>query len=114
MTPDELRALADALEPMSSAPRFEGMNVLAFCKWLRAQADAQPVAWQYRWKGSRALHYTLFDPAERDTQEIIDVQPLYFAPAAPQADAQPVAWRCEVRGDGTDPALDDLQAKERA
>ena len=30
------------------------------------------------------------------------------------ADAQPVAWRCEVRGDGTDPALDDLQAKERA
>lgn len=43
MTPDELRALADALEPMSGAPRFEGMNVLAFCKWLRACADAQPV-----------------------------------------------------------------------
>lgn len=51
MTPDELRALADALEPMSSAPRFEGMNVLAFCKWLRAQADAQgapavPAGWR--------------------------------------------------------------------
>ena len=64
---DELRALADALEPMSKAPRFEDFDVPAFCAWARAQADAKPVA-----------------------------------------------WRCEVRGDGTDPALDDLQAKERA
>lgn len=45
MTPDELRALADALEPMARAPRFEDFDVPAFCAWVRAQADAQPVAW---------------------------------------------------------------------
>lgn len=45
MTNDELRALADALEPMAKAPRFEDMDVPAFCRWLRACADAQPVAW---------------------------------------------------------------------
>lgn len=45
MTNDELRALADALEPMAKAPRFEDMNVPAFCRWLRACADAKPVAW---------------------------------------------------------------------
>lgn len=43
MTPDELRALADALEPMAKAPRFEDFDVPAFCAWVRAQADAQPV-----------------------------------------------------------------------
>ena len=45
MNPDELRALADALEPMSKAPRFEDFDVPAFCAWVRACADAQPVAW---------------------------------------------------------------------
>lgn len=45
MTSDELRALADALEPMAKAPRFEDFDVPAFCAWVRAQADAQPVAW---------------------------------------------------------------------
>lgn len=43
MNPDELRALADALEPMAKAPRFEDFDVPAFCAWVRAQADAQPV-----------------------------------------------------------------------
>ncbi len=50
MNPDELRALADALEPMAKAPRFEDMDVPAFCRWLRAQADAQPVAVPAGWK----------------------------------------------------------------
>ena len=45
MTPDQLRALADALEPMASAPRFEDMNVPELCRWLRAQANAQPVGY---------------------------------------------------------------------
>ena len=44
MDANELRALADALEPMAKAPRFEGMDVPAFCRWLRACADALPVA----------------------------------------------------------------------
>jgi len=45
MTPDELRALADALEPMARAPRFEDLDVPAFCAWLRACADAQPIGY---------------------------------------------------------------------
>ena len=45
MTPDELRALADALEPMARAPRFEDFDVPAFCAWVRAQADAKPVGY---------------------------------------------------------------------
>jgi hypothetical protein len=44
MTPDQLRALADALEPMARAPRFENFDVPAFCAWVRACADAEPVA----------------------------------------------------------------------
>lgn len=44
MTPDQLRALADALEPMARAPRFEDFDVPAFCAWVRACADAEPVA----------------------------------------------------------------------
>ena len=43
MTRDDLRALADALEPMAKAPRFVGRDIPAFCAYLRAQADAQPV-----------------------------------------------------------------------
>lgn len=45
MTPDELRALADALEPMARAPRFEDFDVQGFCAWVRACADAKPVGY---------------------------------------------------------------------
>ena len=89
MTPDELRALADALEPMSSAPRFEGMNVPAFCAWLRAQADAQPVGYVTA-NGMRML---IQDEAtvmlyRHDYLIRPDHVPLYThpAPAAPQAE----------------------------
>ncbi len=44
MNSDQLRALADALEPMAKAPRFEDFDVPAFCAWVRACADAEPVA----------------------------------------------------------------------
>jgi hypothetical protein len=50
MNPDELRALADALEPMAKAPRFEDFDVPVFCAWVRACADAQPVAVPAGWK----------------------------------------------------------------
>lgn len=43
MDANELRALADALEPMARAPRFEDFDVPGFCAWVRACADAQPV-----------------------------------------------------------------------
>lgn len=45
MTPDELRELADALEPMARAPRFEDFDVPGFCAWVRACADAKPVGY---------------------------------------------------------------------
>jgi len=45
MDATELRALADALEPMARAPRFEDFDVPAFCAWVRACADAKPVGY---------------------------------------------------------------------
>lgn len=42
MTPDELRALADALLPMAAAPCFDGIDIERAAAYLRAQADAQP------------------------------------------------------------------------
>ena len=41
MTPDELRALADALEPMAKAPCFDGININRAAAYLRQCADAQ-------------------------------------------------------------------------
>lgn len=50
MTPDELRALADALLPMAAAPCFDGIDVERAAAYLRAQADARPVAVPAGWK----------------------------------------------------------------
>jgi len=89
MTPDDLRALADALEPMAQAPRFEGFDVPAFCAWVRACADAEPVA----------RIYTDAEMVHRDERwgrvqwiepesELAEGTLLYTrpAPAAPQAE----------------------------
>ena len=43
MTPSQ--TLADALEPMAKAPRFEDFDVPAFCAWVRACADEKPVGY---------------------------------------------------------------------
>jgi len=43
MTPDELRALADALDGCN--PYRDSSAVYSVAAYLRAQADAQPVAW---------------------------------------------------------------------
>lgn len=51
LSDDELRAMADALEPMAKAPRFEDFDVPAFCAYLRACADAKPVAWRFEVRG---------------------------------------------------------------
>ena len=45
MDANDLRALADALEPMARAPRFEDFDVPGFCAWVRACADAKPVGY---------------------------------------------------------------------
>lgn len=83
MTNDELRALADALEPMAGAPRFEDCDVPAFCAWVRACADAQPVARvdvTDSYGGPYVFHGKELLPAGRHD--------LYThpAPAAPQAE----------------------------
>lgn len=44
MHSDELRALAEALRPMAKAPCFDGIDIERAADYLRAQADAQPVA----------------------------------------------------------------------
>lgn len=88
MNSDELRALADALEPMAKAPRFEDFDVPAFCAWVRACADAQPVA-------------EVNDRYSRDgyNDEISVLLPvgtkLYTQPAAPQA--EPETFESELR-----------------
>lgn len=104
MKPDELHALADALEPMAKAPRFEDFDVPAFCAWVRACADAQPVAWRCEVRGDgtdpqlgagdwRHYHTTT---SKREAQAFVArcgngiegrAVPLYPRAAAPQADA---------------------------
>lgn len=81
MDADELRNLADALEPMAPAPRFSGIDAPAACAYLRACADAMdagPVAWTWAngevltddqtdpmWKGGGAVAlYPLAMPAQ--------------------------------------------------
>jgi len=93
MTNDELRALADALEPMAKAPRFEDMDVPAFCRWLRAQADAQPVAWvdvTDSYEGPYIFHGKELLPAGRHD---LYTRP---APAAPQPEPKRPAFLDEI------------------
>ena len=56
MTPDELRALADALQPMAAAPCFDGIDIERAAAHLRAQADAQPVAYR-QWNSDEGYWY---------------------------------------------------------
>lgn len=75
MKPDELRALAKALEHMDLAPCKEAAD------YLRAQADAQPVAWLYRdW--ANVLKVSQLDPHEDGAFAV-------FAEPQPQAETQP-------------------------
>jgi hypothetical protein len=98
MTPDELRALADALSRQRQADEH-GIDcavprqaVDAAIKYLRAQADAQPVAWMYEHDG--CVDTPLFT-VNRWTkcEEPWNESPLFLhpAPAAPQAEPRVVA-----------------------
>jgi hypothetical protein len=99
MTPTELRALAEALRPMAAAPCFDGIDIDRAADYLRACADAVPVAWLLRSKTRRNTDGDLFirgcygtprtkqdyEFAELDGDEYIELvaRP---APAAPQAE----------------------------
>jgi len=86
MDSNELRALADALEPMAKAPRFEDFDVPAFCAWLRACADEKPVGvYVHRPAELRyGVEWLVGDPMPNGTQLFT-----HPAPASPQAE-QPI------------------------
>jgi len=50
MTPDQLRALADALRPMAAAPCFDGIDIDRAADYLLACADEKPAGfvWYHR------------------------------------------------------------------
>ena len=60
MTPDQLRALADALQRMadddSAIPQWERDTTSRAADYLRAQADAQPVAYR-QWNSDAGYWY---------------------------------------------------------
>lgn len=94
MTPDQLRELADALEPMAAAPRFDDLPVAEFCAWMRQCADAQPVGWMHD-----GLVSTNKERVEHDEMRNRScgfkpkpIIPLYAAPAAPQAEPKREPW----------------------
>lgn len=90
MTPDELRALADALLPMAAAPCFDGIDVERAAAYLRALADAQPVAWIAHNLTTGHVKWTTDRCRARGWTRSVNlrVKPLYAhpAPAAPQAE----------------------------
>lgn len=101
MTPDELRALAEALSRQRQADEHgiycavPRQAVDAAIKYLRAQADAQPVAWR-TFDGEGNYDYRAYELNEdyadewnrRNPNHVGWVEPLYThpAPAAPQAE----------------------------
>jgi hypothetical protein len=78
MSPDELRALADALEPMAAAPRFDCLPVVEFCAWLRQCAEQRSVAYKHTEPDGSVAY---FGADEAPCEKCV---PLYAAPAAPQ------------------------------
>lgn len=60
MTPDDLRSLADALEPMARAPRFDGLPVAEFCAWLRQCAEQRLVAYKHTESDGSVAHFALY------------------------------------------------------
>lgn len=107
MTPDQLRALADALEPMAQAPRFEGFDVPAFCAWVRACADAEPVAWMH--DGFMSTDYERVQHDEMRNRscgfKAKPIIPLYAhpVPAAPQAEPTREPRPCTCHPDDNPP-----------
>lgn len=104
MTPDELRALADALEPMARAPRFEDFDVPGFCAWVRVCADEKPVrAVPLGHALSAVRHVGSANYPDRERAAIERLCSAEFdaytnpAPAAPQAERQPESEPTEAQ-----------------
>lgn len=80
MTPDQLRELADRLEPMSAAPGFDGLDVPALAAWLRQCAEQRPAAYKHTEPNG---HVSYFHTDESPCELCV---PLYAAPVPPQRD----------------------------
>ena len=87
MTPDQLRALADALRPMAAAPCFDGIDIDRAADYLRAQADAEPVAKITR-AGSGSIAMFAPDGGPFDMSKYIGAA-LFTQPAPATAQAEP-------------------------
>lgn len=91
MTPDDLRALADALAEYAESPdrvSYQAEPILRAADYLRAQADAQPVAWlrpenRLREESTSQTRFSF----GKSRPSIGTWQPLYARPA--QAAAKP-------------------------
>jgi len=86
LSDDELRALADALEPMAKAPRFEDFGVPAFCAWLRACADARLAASAIQ---TRLGERPIISGWDESTFKLNEEVALYTHPAP----AVPAGWK---------------------
>ena len=87
MTPDQLRALADALRPMAAAPCFDGIDIDRAADYLRAQADAEPVA-KITKSGSGSIAMFAPDGGPFDMSKYIGAA-LFTQPAPATAQAEP-------------------------
>lgn len=88
MTPDELRALADALDGCN--PYRDSSAVYSVAAYLRAQADAQPVAWRY-WREGDAESDWGISSFREGCELAVRVEPLYAAPAPTNAQREPLS-----------------------
>jgi hypothetical protein len=106
MNSEQMRTLADILEPMAAAPRFDDLPVSEFCAWLRQCAEQRPVAW------SDGLgSFIEADEKVGDDPDILAYRvPLYAAPATPQTEPKreplsddeisKLAWKQNIWTDG--------------
>lgn len=93
MTPDQLRALADALLPMAAAPCFDGIDIERAAAYLRALADAQPVTWIAHNLTTGHVKWTTDRCRARGWTRSVNlrVKPLYAHPAPAVPQAEPIA-----------------------
>lgn len=78
MTPEQMRELADALEPMAAAPVFDRLDIPGAVALLRQCAEQRPVAYKHT-ESDGGMTYFVADEAPCEK-----CVPLYAAPVPPQ------------------------------
>lgn len=57
MNSDQLRELAERLQPMAAAPGFDGLDIPTFVAWLRQCAEREPVGHARHEDGGLVLNF---------------------------------------------------------